>query len=256
MDANDPNNIENIDGMSALPDNNAELPNLNDLMKKEDDEQPASGKPDELSESDAYWKAQYDLVLKETESARRYNGLIEAMQDDAGMVQVLERYLAGDTGKNETVQGEDIDLGDTYIEGSEKPRDSRPQRSEAEVREDGARLERAKIEAQAFEKNLMESGVPDHVVHEFNQWVRNPSDATLADLYSAFSHRQERNGKPLTDPVKKSDETLQQEADATRKMASEMPPMPMGSGTEDRPDSGTYTDIGAGHNFEPNANDI
>jgi hypothetical protein len=197
-----------------------------------------------------YWKTKFEEAKAINDRLGQYDNIIGHLEQSPDLVDILQKHIAGEV--VDQTGGMFFDDDDDGYDEFGEPKQPEATKEPVAPQEDPEQLlrkrieaeERAKVEMEAFMRNLLETGVPDHVVDEFSQFIANPNGMTIADVYAAYNNLKSR-AKPEETQAPKEDK------DDSKPSA---PPIASMSGSTDRPESDLYKPTMDGHNYIPDAN--
>lgn len=213
-----------------------------DTKADDDNEAPSTDK-----EAAEHWRKRYKDLDAETQKVLKYRGIIDALESNPNLVDVLRREILSPGQRSDDTVRDD---GDEYFGSDEGDEPGTPAKTQAEIEAEDREIERARMEQKvrfdAYCKNLMEGGMPEHEVDKFVQFAMNPTQLTFDDMMAVYQGRTAEN--------KDTGET----SDEPQAGNIQLPPptSATASGSSDRPGQAPQTPNRGGHRFMPDPNNL
>jgi len=238
-----------VPGMTMLPndDDNNEVKPFASLQDPSD--QPEANQKEEEAAESAYWKKKAVERDSQLSQFLPYQNVLEALKTNPDLVDVLQQAMSDQAaGKGNDNDGGD-EYGSFFEDGENNANTNTPAPTPVQQQNGGGSSqpnldEQATTELNDFMTRMAEEGIPDRALDQFQEFVRNPSGASVEDVWAAFENRQSRLQSKKRDDVEAAD-------------VAEIP-SPVGAlpGGQERPGTELKRPDTSGSNYVHNPNDV
>lgn len=215
-----------------------------------------------------YWRGVAQKYREKAAAFDDYEPIISHLNENPQHVDDFKRIVSGEAQLIAVAEGmadsyrdrprkkseeeqlaEDLGLDDDDQPKPRKAQQAPRGNAEEEARRLGALQERARIEFKLFEDSLKSDGVGEHMLDEYQEWLRNPNGISHYDLFAAWASNKSRSSGQ--NPLKTVLGLIPSPTSASGgSAAGERPVVPatnIPGGKSNRPDARLYTDSSDRH---------